>query len=172
MNNLTFGDDTFGHYETIAGGAGAGRGWNGRSAVHTHMTNTRITDVEIMERRFPVLIRQFGCRPHSGGAGQYRGGDGAIRELEWLKPMTVNMLSERRAHPPYGLSGGLPGKRGLNLLFRKGKDVGVNLGGKCAVEVDTGDVLRVLTPGGGGWGQSESTDGYTGQGVDFQECTR
>jgi 5-oxoprolinase (ATP-hydrolysing) len=89
MNNTTFGDDNLGYYETVAGGAGAGPGWTGRSGVHTHMTNTRITDPEILERRYPVVLRRFGLREGSGGDGAFRGGDGVVRELEFLRPMQV-----------------------------------------------------------------------------------
>lgn len=105
MNNLTFGDATFGYYETIAGGAGAGPTWDGRSGVHTHMTNTRITDPEILERRYPVLLREFSLRRGSGGNGMHRGGDGVIRRLQFRKPLNVSILSERRARAPFGMNG-------------------------------------------------------------------
>ncbi|KAI8620425.1 Hydantoinase B/oxoprolinase-domain-containing protein [Chytriomyces sp. MP71] len=160
-NNFTFGSggkdkdgnvtDGFGYYETIAGGSGAGRSWNGRSGVHTHMTNTRITDPEILERRYPVLLRQFGLRANSGGDGLFKGGDGVVREIEFLEPLTVSMLSERRVFRPYGLAGGEPGSTGLNLLQRKGQKA-VNFGGKNATLVHPGDVITILTPGGGGYG--------------------
>jgi 5-oxoprolinase (ATP-hydrolysing) len=108
-NNLTFGKDSeidggegFGYYETIAGGAGAGHNWDGRSGVHTHMTNTRITDPEILERRYPVILREFGLRSNSGGKGEYVGGDGCIREIEFLEELQVSILSERRVFQPYG----------------------------------------------------------------------
>eukprot|EP00981_Chlorochromonas_danica_P003519 scaffold659_cov192-Ochromonas_danica.AAC.32 len=152
MNNLTFGDETMGYYETIAGGAGAGPSWHGCSAVHTHMTNTRITDVEILERRYPVIVRQFSIRQGSGGEGRFRGGDGVVRELEFTKPLTVSILSERRAFQPYGLYGGQPGARGLNLLFLRSADRLVSLGGKNTVSVLSGDRLTIYTPGGGGYG--------------------
>ncbi|OQR91721.1 5-oxoprolinase [Achlya hypogyna] len=152
MNNLTFGSDTLGgYYETIAGGAGAGPHWHGRSGVHTHMTNTRITDPEILEKRFPVLLESFGLRPHSGGAGRFTGGDGVVRALKFLEPMTVSILSERRAFQPYGLEGGGPGARGINLLTYPDGRV-VNLGGKNTVHVTPGDVLTIQSPGGGGYG--------------------
>lgn len=151
MNNLTFGSATLGgYYETIAGGAGAGPSWNGRSGIHTHMTNTRITDPEILEKRFPVLLRAFHLREGSGGAGKFRGGDGVVRQLEFLESMTVSILSERRAFQPYGLEGGEPGARGINLLQRKGGRT-VNLGGKNTVDVLPGEVLTLYTPGGGGF---------------------
>ncbi|CAI5715102.1 unnamed protein product [Hyaloperonospora brassicae] len=152
MNNLTFGSATLGgYYETIAGGAGAGPSWNGRSGIHTHMTNTRITDPEILEKRYPVLLRAFHLREGSGGAGKFRGGNGVVRQLEFLEPMTVSILSERRAFQPYGLEGGAPGARGLNLLSRHGGRT-VNLGGKNTVDVLPGEVLTLYTPGGGGFG--------------------
>lgn len=152
MNNLTFGDETMGYYETIAGGAGAGPHWHGCPAVHTHMTNTRITDVEILERRYPVIVRQFSVRKGSGGAGSYNGGDGVIRELEFTKPLVVSILSERRAFQPYGLEGGDPGGRGLNLLTYQQDSRVINLGGKNTVRVTPGDRLAIHTPGGGGYG--------------------
>ncbi|KAI9183556.1 hypothetical protein H9P43_004474 [Blastocladiella emersonii ATCC 22665] len=136
-NNLTFGNDSFGYYETIAGGAGAGPGWHGRSGVHTHMTNTRITDPEILERRYPVVLRQFSLRKGSGGAGKWRGGDGVVRELEFTVPLQVSVLTERRVHSPYGLAGGHSGEPGRNLLIKGGGDGGkrtINLGGKCTVK--------------------------------------
>ena len=151
MNNLTFGNEGFGYYETIGGGAGAGPTWHGQSGVHTHMTNTRITDPEILERRYPVLLREFSIRQGSGGDGQFRGGDGLVRELEFLEPLQVAILSERRSHSPFGMRGGLPGQRGRNLLQRKGGPL-LNLGGKNEIRVQAGDRLRLETPGGGGWG--------------------
>jgi 5-oxoprolinase (ATP-hydrolysing) len=120
MNNLTFGSEEIGgYYETIAGGAGAGPTWNGRSGIHTHMTNTRITDPEILEKRYPVMLNAFHLRDGSGGQGKYKGGDGVVREIKFLKEMTMSILSERRAFQPYGLEGGNPGERGVNLLSRK-----------------------------------------------------
>lgn len=171
MNNLTFGDATMGYYETIAGGAGAGPTWTGCSAVHTHMTNTRITDVEIMERRYPVIVRTFAVRRGSGGPGRYAGGDGVIRELEFTKPLTVSILSERRAFQPYGMAGGLPGGRGMNLLTSLSMGRRVNLGGKNTVQVDSGDRLTICTPGGGGYGapgQQEDGEGAAGKKVDLR----
>ena len=152
MNNLTFGDKKFGYYETIAGGAGAGPTWEGRSGVHTHCTNTRITDPEILERRYPVLLREFSLRKGSGGGGLHRGGDGVNREIEPLRPLVMSILSERRTLQPYGMAGGDPGQRGRNLLVRKSGLV-VNIGGKCSTEIDAGDRLRIETPGAGGYGE-------------------
>jgi len=155
MNNLTFGNAQFGYYETIGGGAGAGPDWHGQSGVHTHMTNTRITDPEILERRYPVLVREFSIRRGSGGRGKFRGGNGLIRELEFLESLNVAILSERRVFPPYGLKGGLPGKQGKNLLIRK-NDKPVNLGGKKEISARAGDRIRILTPGGGGFDHPEN----------------
>ncbi|GKY94529.1 hypothetical protein MPSEU_000418600 [Mayamaea pseudoterrestris] len=151
MNNLTFGDEDFGYYETIAGGSGAGPTWNGVSGVHTHCTNTRITDPEILERRYPVLLRQFALRRGSGGQGMHTGGDGVIRELEPLRPLTMSILSERRTLHPYGLEGGDDGACGRNLLVRNNGIV-VNMGGRCSGTIECGETLRIETPGGGGYG--------------------
>jgi len=156
MNNFTFGDETMGYYETIAGGSGAGPTWHGQSAVQIHMTNTRITDAEILERRYPVLLREFSIREGSGGSGRFKGGDGSVREVEFLKPLTIGILSERRAIAPGGLNGGNEGKRGQNLLIRKnGKRVFV--GAKNTVQVNAGDIFRIETPGGGGYGSPPLT---------------
>lgn len=152
MNNFTFGNDQFGYYETIGGGAGAGPGWHGQSGVHTHMTNTRITDPEILERRYPVLLHEFSIRKNSGGAGKFQGGNGLIREMEFLQPLHVTILSERRVFAPYGLEGGKPGQRGENLFIRANGRV-LNLGGKNEIQAEPGDKIRILTPGGGGFGR-------------------
>ena len=115
------------------------------------MTNTRITDPEILEQRYPVLLREFSIRKGSGGRGQYCGGDGLVREIEFLKPLVVTVLSERRVYPPYGMKGGQPGARGRNLLL--GNDGSeIDLGGKNEIQAQPGDRIRILTPGGGGWG--------------------
>eukprot|EP00546_Thalassionema_frauenfeldii_P015290 CAMPEP_0178924180 /NCGR_PEP_ID=MMETSP0786-20121207/17173_1 /TAXON_ID=186022 /ORGANISM="Thalassionema frauenfeldii, Strain CCMP 1798" /LENGTH=1318 /DNA_ID=CAMNT_0020598841 /DNA_START=133 /DNA_END=4089 /DNA_ORIENTATION=+ len=151
MNNLTFGNDSFGYYETIAGGSGAGPTWEGVSGVHTHCTNTRITDPEILERRYPILLHQFSLRPGSGGAGFHNGGDGVIRELEPLTTMTMSILSERRVLSPYGLKGGQPGRTGRNILIRTNGDE-INIGGRCTTQLQPGERLRIESPGGGGYG--------------------
>ena len=154
MNNLTFGpeDGEYGYYETIAGGAGAGPGFNGASAVHTHMTNTRITDPEVLEQRYPeVRVEAFSIRRGSGGGGRYRGGDGVVRRLRFLAPCRVSILSERRQVAPYGLAGGGDGATGENLLIRA-DGTEERLGGRASVSVSLGDQLVVRTPGGGGWG--------------------
>ncbi|XP_014668394.1 PREDICTED: 5-oxoprolinase-like [Priapulus caudatus] len=154
MNNITFGDKDVGYYETVAGGAGAGPGWHGRSGVHTHCTNTRITDPEIVERRYPVIVQRFELNPHSGGVGRWHGGDGVIRELLFRKDLMLSVLTERRVFSPYGLNGGRNGQRGLNLLLREDGRI-INLGGKTAVNVLPGDVFRLRTPAGGGYGAAD-----------------
>ena len=146
MNNITFGDEKTAYYETLGGGSGATRRQPGASAVHTHMTNSKCTDPEILETRFPVRVKRFSLRPDSGGAGARPGGDGLVRELEFLAPMRVSVVSERRSSSPYGMRGGAPGAPGMNLLN------GQPLQHRVTLEVAPGDVLRVETPGGGGWG--------------------
>lgn len=156
MNNFTFGNASMGYYETIAGGAGAGPTWQGQDAVQVHMTNTRITDPEILERRYPVLLRQFSVRLASGGHGFHRGGDGIIREFEFLAPLDVGILSERRAFAPNGLDGGLPGQRGKNIwssIDSSGSYRDLLLGSKNSFKVKPGDIVRIETPGGGGFGE-------------------
>jgi 5-oxoprolinase (ATP-hydrolysing) len=151
MNNFTFGNERFGYYETIGGGTGAGPDWHGKSGLHAHMSNTRITDPEVLERRYPLMLREFSIRPGSGGNGQFRGGDGLIRDIEFLIPMNAAILSERRVFRPYGLAGGEPGAVGHNLVIRKGGRL-ISLGGKNEVRVEPGDRIRLETPGGGGYG--------------------
>jgi 5-oxoprolinase (ATP-hydrolysing) len=156
MNNLTFGDSTFGYYETICGGSGATPDADGADAVHTHMTNTRLTDVEVIERRYPVRVHEFSIRRRSGGTGTHRGGDGIVRRLEFLRPLKVSMLSQRRGpYAPFGLDGGSPGQLGRNTLRRVGSGVDEDLGGCFQIDVQPGDVLTIETPGGGGWGNFE-----------------
>ncbi|XP_017466157.1 PREDICTED: 5-oxoprolinase [Rhagoletis zephyria] len=152
MNNITIGDEEWGYYETVAGGAGAGPTWHGADGVHTHMTNTRITDPEILELRYPIILKRFCLRTdQSGGAGQFHGGEGVERELLFRKPVTLSILTERRTLQPYGLVGGQPGKSGLNLL-RKPDGRFISLGGKTCIDVETGDLFMLKTPGGGGYG--------------------
>ncbi|RAH55986.1 5-oxo-L-prolinase [Aspergillus piperis CBS 112811] len=167
-NNLTFGTNSkrdpetgetipgFGYYETIAGGSGAGPTWSGESGIHVHMTNTRITDPEILEKRYPTLLRQFTLREGSGGKGKNPGGDGVVRDIEFLSPMEVSILSERRVYRPYGLEGGEDAQPGMNLWVTKDVDTGVervvNIGGKNTVSMKTHDRIVINTAGGGGWG--------------------
>ncbi len=153
MNNLTFGDDNFGYYETICGGAGATPTASGADAVHTHMTNTRLTDVEVVEHRYPVRIKEFNIRKGSGGRGDHCGGDGIVRTFEFLKPLKVSLLMQRREEfSPFGLEGGLPGEVGQNLLKKSGSEETENVGGCVHLDVDAGDQLTIKTPGGGGYG--------------------
>ncbi len=155
MNNVLMGDDTFGYYETIGGGSGAVDGNAGADAVHTHMTNTRITDPEVVETRLPVRLNRFAIRRGSGGRGAYRGGDGMIREFEFLRPLHISLITNRRSVSPYGAAGGQPGARGENVLVRH--NTNTVLGSFAAFEVEEGDRLVIKTPGGGGWGSDEST---------------
>ncbi len=155
MNNFTFGNENFGYYETMGGGAGAGPDWHGQSGVHTHMTNTRITDPEILERRYPVMLCEFSIRKNSGGSGKFKGGDGLVREVEFLEPLNAAILSERRVHRPYGLNGGESGKCGRNLFFRKDGST-LFLGGKNEIRAEAGERIRIETPGGGGYGKVDS----------------
>lgn len=150
MNNLLIGDETFGYYETIGGGAGATANQPGADAVHTHMTNTRITDPEIFESRLPMRLVRFAIRHGSGGRGKHRGGDGMIREIEFLKPLQISMITSRRTTSPYGINGGLPGQSGQQFLIRGG--VETKLDPSFSIEVQAGDRLRIETPGGGGFG--------------------
>ncbi|GMH95010.1 hypothetical protein TrST_g1542 [Triparma strigata] len=168
MNNLTFGNENFGYYETIAGGHGAGPTWSGKSGVHTHMTNTRITDPEILERRYPVMLHAFEIRKGSGGKGVNPGGDGLTRVIEPLTPLTMSILSERRSRAPYGLMGGGDGACGINLIQRGGEEGQIiNVGGKKTTNLNVGDRLIIHTPGGGGWGvEGEGAVGGDGGGVD------
>ncbi|HKX45340.1 MAG TPA: hydantoinase B/oxoprolinase family protein, partial [Planctomycetota bacterium] len=151
MNNVTFGDEAFGYYETIGGGAGAGPDFDGASGVHTHMTNTRITDPELLEVRYPVRLEAFSIRRGSGGAGRQRGGDGLVRRYRFLAKVTVSLLCERRATAPWGFAGGADAEPGRNLLLRASR-APEELPGRCTVELAPGDVLVIETPGGGGFG--------------------
>ncbi len=160
MNNVLFGNDRFGYYETVCGGAGAGPGFAGVSAVHTHMTNTRITDPEILEHRYPVRLERFGVRRGSGGSGRFPGGDGAVRETTFLEPVSLSVLTQHRNRGPYGFEGGQAGAPGRQRVVRKSEDGSKNpeiveLGAVDELEVETGDRLILETPGGGGWGAPE-----------------
>lgn len=205
-NNLTFGfggnqagqDQVkgFGYYETIAGGSGAGPDWDGTSGVHTHMTNTRITDAEVFERRYPVLLREFSIRAGSGGNGQHRGGDGVVRDIEFRIPVQVSILSERRVYHPYGLAGGEDAACGLNYWVRRVEKASwerqvrrlknkkeeeteqgeeaeyeerwINLGAKNSAPMKAGDRIVINTPGGGGWGQVGAEKRHRAPVVDAQ----
>jgi 5-oxoprolinase (ATP-hydrolysing) len=151
MNNLTFGNARYQYYETIAGGSGAGPDFDGTNAVHTHMTNSRLTDPEVLEWRFPVLLESFEIRRGSGGVGRQRGGDGACRRLRFLEPMTAAILSSHRIIRPFGLEGGGPGVSGHNWVERANGDI-TELTGTDSTEMAPGDVFIVETPGGGGFG--------------------
>ncbi|MEO6192719.1 MAG: hydantoinase B/oxoprolinase family protein, partial [Thermoanaerobaculia bacterium] len=157
MNNLLFGNPRFGFYETVCGGAGAGPGFDGASAVHTHMTNTRITDPEVLEHRYPVRLDRFAIRAGSGGAGRWRGGDGAIREIVFLEPMSLSLLSQHRVERPYGVDGGESGLPGRQRLIRATGEV-EELASIDGREVGPGDRLILETPGGGGWGRQETRE--------------
>ena len=152
MNNTLFGNDRFGYYETICGGTGAGPGFHGADAVHSHMTNTRITDAEVMESRYPVRTERFAVRRGSGGAGRWHGGDGAVRELTFLEPMTLSILTQHRQAGPKGGGGGGDGAPGWQHVVRKDGTIH-ELAAMDGVEVEAGDRLVMETPGGGGWGE-------------------
>jgi 5-oxoprolinase (ATP-hydrolysing) len=151
MNNFTFGNARYQYYETIAGGSGAGPTFDGASVVQTHMTNSRLTDPEVLEWRFPVLLEQFSIRRGSGGQGAHRGGDGAIRRVRFLEPMTAVMLANHRRIAPFGVHGGAPGALGRNGV--EGADGSrEDYGATFKVEMNVGDVFAIETPGGGGYG--------------------
>ena len=158
MNNLSFGNDRVQYYETIAGGAGAGPGFHGADAVQTHMTNSRLTDPEVLEARFPVRVQSFGIRQGSGGQGQWRGGNGAIRELRFLEPVEVSILSNHRRIAPFGLNGGGDGATGRNCVIRKNAST-EDIGATATIKLDAGDRLVIETPGGGGFGRPDRASG-------------
>jgi 5-oxoprolinase (ATP-hydrolysing) len=153
MNNLTFGDDRRQYYETICGGSGAGPGFDGASAVQTHMTNSRLTDPEILESRFPILVERFSVRRGSGGAGEHRGGDGVVRSIRFRQPMTAAILANRRSTVPFGLAGGHAAQPARNYL-RRADGQTLDFPATAQVEVQPGDVLVIETPGGGGFGKA------------------
>ena len=159
MNNFTFGNEKYQYYETICGGSGAGKNFHGKDAVHTHMTNSRLTDPEILEWRFPVVLESFSIRDRSGGKGRYNGGNGVIRKIRFLEKMTAGILSSRRVISPFGLEGGESGKVGKNYALTKcsrsetAKDGNIKeLNSTATVEMEPGDIFVIETPGGGGFG--------------------
>ncbi len=154
MNNFTFGNGRYQYYETICGGSGAGADFDGTDAVHTHMTNSRLTDPEVLEWRFPVLLEDFCIRPNSGGKGHHHGGNGVIRRVRFLEPMTAAILSSHRVVPPFGLQGGETGALGKNYVQRSDGTV-EELGSTAVAQMNPGDVFTIETPGGGGYGVSE-----------------
>ncbi|CCQ68083.1 hydantoinase B/oxoprolinase family protein [Crocosphaera watsonii] len=154
MNNLTFGNEKYQYYETICGGSGAGINFNGTDAVQTHMTNSRLTDPEVLEFRYPVLVEEFKIRENSGGKGQYSGGNGVIRNIKFLEPMTANILSSHRKISPFGLAAGEVGKVGKNCVKRKDGTEEI-LNSTATVEMESGDHFIIETPGGGGFGSSD-----------------
>jgi N-methylhydantoinase B len=162
MNNVTFGGTDphsgkpFAYYETMGGGSGAGPQSDGASGIHCHMSNTLNTPVEALETALPVRLRCYALRRGSGGEGRSRGGDGLVREIEFLARAQVTVLSERRDRGPYGIAGGRSGTPGKNTLLPKGEGAGPDLGGKATFVAEPGDVLRIETPGGGGWGAPEN----------------
>ncbi len=153
MNNFTFGNDRYQYYETVCGGSGAGPDFDGTDAVHTHMTNSRLTDPEILEWRFPVLLESFAIRHGSGGAGAHHGGDGTVRRMRFLEPMTASILSDHRRVPPFGIDGGSPGHLGRNSVIRTDGRTD-ELPGAASTEMAAGDVFVIETPGGGGFGSA------------------
>ena len=151
MNNFTFGNQTHQYYETISGGSGAGPGFDGTSVVQTHMTNSRLTDPEVLEFRFPVRLESYAIRTGSGGAGRWRGGDGGVRQVRFLEPMTASILSNGRTVPAFGMAGGAPGAVGINRVERADGRIEV-LAHIGSVEMAAGDLFVIETPGGGGYG--------------------
>ena len=154
MNNVTFGNARYQYYETVCGGSGAGPDFDGTDAVHTHMTNSRLTDPEILEQRFPVVLESFEIRRGSGGRGRHRGGDGVRRKIRFLESMLLVLLANRREIAPYGLAGGDPGAVGRNWIERADGSI-ETLGSTASVHVEPGDAFVLETPGGGGWGAPE-----------------
>jgi len=152
MNNLTFGNAQYQYYETISGGSGAGDGFDGTSVVQTHMTNSRLTDPEVLEFRFPVRLQSYAIREGSGGAGRWHGGNGGIRRIEFLEPMTASILSNARVHPAFGMAGGSAGDVGINRVVRK-DGTQQDVPHIAQVDMQAGDVFEIHTPGGGGYGK-------------------
>jgi len=152
MNNFTFGNDRYQYYETISGGSGAGPGFDGADVVQTHMTNSRLTDPEVLEWRYPVRLESYEIRPDSGGRGRWRGGNGGIRKIRFLEKMTASILSNNRVGGPFGVRGGEPGACGLNYVIR-GNLLREQLGFVASTEMQPGDMFVIETPGGGGYGK-------------------
>ncbi|NUP23195.1 MAG: 5-oxoprolinase [Streptomyces sp.] len=165
MNNVTFGNERHQYYETVAAGSGAGDGFPGAPVVQTHMTNSRLTDPEVLEWRLPVQLDEFAVRRGSGGAGQWRGGDGAVRRIRFHEPMTVSTLSQHRRVPPYGMAGGDPGALGANRVEHADGTV-TALAGSDSTDVGPGDVLVIETPGGGGYGPPSRDPHQAGEEID------
>ncbi|MEU0218003.1 hydantoinase B/oxoprolinase family protein [Streptomyces sp. NPDC006265] len=165
MNNVTFGNERHQYYETVASGSGAGDGFPGAPVVQTHMTNSRLTDPEVLEWRLPVRLEEFAVRRGSGGAGRWHGGDGAVRRIRFLEPMTVSTLSQHRRVPPYGMAGGQPGALGANRVEHADGTV-TALGGSDSADLVTGDVLVIETPGGGGYGPPSPDPHQAGEEID------
>ena len=157
MNNFTFGNERYQYYETVSGGSGAGEGFDGTSLVQTHMTNSRLTDPEVLEFRFPVRLDSYEIRPGSGGAGRWRGGDGGVRRIRFLEPMTASILSNGRTHGAFGMAGGEAGQVGSNRVLRADGSI-ETLSHIGQVQMQPGDVFEVATPGGGGYGVAERGD--------------
>jgi N-methylhydantoinase B/oxoprolinase/acetone carboxylase alpha subunit len=154
MNNFTFGNDEVQYYETVCGGAGAGPGFDGADAVHTHMTNSRLTDPEVFEQNFPVIVESFSIRKNSGGNGQWRGGDGTIRRIRFTESVDAAILSNHRRIAPFGINGGNAAETGINRIVRR-NGAEEQLSGTVTVKLDAGDIFVIETPGGGGYGKAE-----------------
>jgi len=152
MNNFTFGNAKYQYYETISGGSGAGKGFDGTSVVQTHMTNSRLTDPEVLEFRFPVRLESYQIRDASGGAGEWKGGDGGVRRVKFLETMTASILSNGRKHGAFGMAGGEAGHVGINRVVRA-NGAEEQLGHIGSAEMRPGDVFEIHTPGGGGYGK-------------------
>jgi 5-oxoprolinase (ATP-hydrolysing) len=157
MNNVLFGNERFGYYETVCGGCGGGDGFAGASAVHSNMTNTRSTDPEILEHRYPVRVERFAIRRGSGGAGRYPGGDGVVREIRFLEPMTLSVLTQHREQAPFGTAGGSPGAPGRQWVERADGSL-LHLGAVDGTGMRPGDRFIMETPGGGGFGKFAEED--------------
>jgi 5-oxoprolinase (ATP-hydrolysing) len=153
MNNFTFGNERYQYYETISGGSGAGDGFHGTDVVQTNMTNSRLTDPEVLEFRFPVRLDSYEIRRGSGGKGRWHGGNGGVRKVRFLEPMTASILSNNRLHAPFGMAGGEPGERGRNYVLRADGRVD-ELAHVDKTAMQPGDVFVIETPGGGGFGEA------------------